>query len=936
LKGRVSLTSKYWPLAAVFCLFLAFSGPAAAVTIETRVAGSSDDAEENSHGKVTVDDVDLDLTYDRTSQLVAMRWTGLAIPPGATITAAYIQFTARISNSEATSLTIAAQASDNPATFSSQNSSLSARVLGPSIPWSPAAWTAGAAGVGQQTPSLTTIVQEIVNRPGWLSGNSVVLMIDGSGLRTAWAYDGNASAAPLLHIEYYVGPPPGPVEQVHFTHIGQTAVTFDWVGGTDTLRYGLTPAYGQFALASEPNPLPFSSPGPFREAKLTNLQPNTTYHYSIYGTPDHTFRTPPPRGPADFTIVAQGDVGAAQNWPQLAAVQARVASLDPAFVLMLGDLTYGDDLGVEAVDAHFNDMMVWSRDKAYMPCWGNHEWGDGAPDDMRNYKGRFDLPNPQGSVNSPTPGCCTEDWSWFDYGNVRFISYPEPYSGAWPEWATSVVPIMDAAQADTAISYIVTFGHQPAFSSGYHAGYPGMQTIMADLAASHSKYLLNLNGHSHNYERSHPQSGVVHVTAGTGGSTLETVSGSCMWEGGCPAPSWSAYRAMHHVVFELRFTPTAIEGKAYCGPAQPGKNDISCIEGTIIDSFQIPNPAIPITDPTAALTATPTSGVAPLTVNADASASIDPDGSIVSYRFDFGDGTVVGPQAQPTASHIYSPGSWTVKVTVTDNTAKTDTATAQVSVDSPATPNLVGNPSFETSTSGWNGYNGASLTRVPGTHDGVWACRLSGSGSGSFGINDSPAWVSSIPSAGVTYRFSAWVRSSSSTGSARLRITEYLGTTRIGDILLSSPVTLSTVWQPLSADFVTGASGSWFDLQVYNSPNGANESFEVDAISIRVPGSAVGVGDLPPGGPTVRVVPSPMRGPGTIAFTSTREGAARIEVFDLSGRRVAKLLDTPRIGAGRHSVGLGRGGPDALSAGVYLYRVSLDEAVLSGRFVLLP
>src|SRR5207245_5291141 len=46
--------------------------------------------------------------------------------------------------------------------------------------------------------------------------------------------------------------------------------------------------------------------------------------------------------------------------------------------------------------------------------------------------------------------------------------------------------------------------------------------------------------------------------------------------------------------------------------------------------------------PTAAMTVTPSSGLAPLAVTADASASSDLEGPIASYRFDFGAGTVVG------------------------------------------------------------------------------------------------------------------------------------------------------------------------------------------------------------------------------------------------------------------------------------------------------
>jgi hypothetical protein len=46
-----------------------------------------------------------------------------------------------------------------------------------------------------------------VSRPGWVDGNAVVLTVAGSGTRVAEAFEGGASRAPVLHIEY--GPPTG-------------------------------------------------------------------------------------------------------------------------------------------------------------------------------------------------------------------------------------------------------------------------------------------------------------------------------------------------------------------------------------------------------------------------------------------------------------------------------------------------------------------------------------------------------------------------------------------------------------------------------------------------------------------------------------------------------------------------------------------------------
>src|SRR2546422_6617174 len=86
--------------------------------------------------------------------------------------------------------------------------------------------------------------------------------------------------------------------------------------------------------------------------------------------------------------------------------------------------------------------------------------------------------------------------------------------------------------------------------------------------------------------------------------------------------------------------------------------------------------------PVARLTVVPSTGVAPLPVVASGVGSSDPDGSIVSYRFDFGDGTVVGPQSLPTAAHTYAAGRWICTLVVTDNGGATGSASVVVTVTS--------------------------------------------------------------------------------------------------------------------------------------------------------------------------------------------------------------------------------------------------------------
>ncbi|HLU53056.1 MAG TPA: PKD domain-containing protein, partial [Acidimicrobiia bacterium] len=65
----------------------------------------------------------------------------------------------------------------------------------------------------------------------------------------------------------------------------------------------------------------------------------------------------------------------------------------------------------------------------------------------------------------------------------------------------------------------------------------------------------------------------------------------------------------------------------------------------------------------------------------DGSGSSDPDGSIVSYEWDFGDGNA---DTGESVTHVYDePGDYTVTLTVTDDDGDTDTATQEVKVFDP-------------------------------------------------------------------------------------------------------------------------------------------------------------------------------------------------------------------------------------------------------------
>jgi PKD repeat protein len=88
--------------------------------------------------------------------------------------------------------------------------------------------------------------------------------------------------------------------------------------------------------------------------------------------------------------------------------------------------------------------------------------------------------------------------------------------------------------------------------------------------------------------------------------------------------------------------------------------------------------------PTAVMSATPSTGAAPLTVSFDGSRSTDPDGTVSSWAWSFGDGS---SGTGPVTTHVYStPGTYTASLKVTDNDGTSSTATRSIVANSLVPP----------------------------------------------------------------------------------------------------------------------------------------------------------------------------------------------------------------------------------------------------------
>ena len=167
--------------------------------ISKRVNSSSDDADDSP---VTITSSDLDFSESE----VALRFTNLDIPQGATISEAYIEVTPNELGSDDYNLTIRGIDVNNANTFSANQNFSSLPKTSASVNWSGTNdWQAD---IVENTPSVINIVQEIVNRNGWTSNNSMAFFFglgnNGSSDIDAYSYNTKPSSAPRLVVSYTV------------------------------------------------------------------------------------------------------------------------------------------------------------------------------------------------------------------------------------------------------------------------------------------------------------------------------------------------------------------------------------------------------------------------------------------------------------------------------------------------------------------------------------------------------------------------------------------------------------------------------------------------------------------------------------------------------------------------------------------------------------
>ncbi len=224
-------TKFYTRFAMVFTAMMMFAFTAfAQTTIEVPVSVAEDDCEEQleadgdnpanymDHGS---SDLELCTESEGIHQVVGVGFRNVQIPVGATITNAYVQFSADTDNEEVITLDIwgAAEANTSlPITETPGDITRRPKTTAQITGWSPDPWVGieHARSAAEQTPDISAIIQEIIGLPGWAPGNSIMICLTDDETvkahREAESYDGayddgagNVADAPTLVVTFTEG-----------------------------------------------------------------------------------------------------------------------------------------------------------------------------------------------------------------------------------------------------------------------------------------------------------------------------------------------------------------------------------------------------------------------------------------------------------------------------------------------------------------------------------------------------------------------------------------------------------------------------------------------------------------------------------------------------------------------------------------------------------
>lgn len=165
------------------------------------ITASADDAAQNV--------ANMNLTGSNITINDATKWAGLlfknvTIAQGDTITTAPLTVEIGSLSFDDPDVDIWAEDVDNAATFTTTNNDITNRTPTTAV----VQWTASSVGTGSVVgPDLAAVIQEIVSRPGWVSGNAIAIILAGRSTNPLRfnAYDNGSGVFATLNITSVTG-----------------------------------------------------------------------------------------------------------------------------------------------------------------------------------------------------------------------------------------------------------------------------------------------------------------------------------------------------------------------------------------------------------------------------------------------------------------------------------------------------------------------------------------------------------------------------------------------------------------------------------------------------------------------------------------------------------------------------------------------------------
>lgn len=174
-------------------------------TVSSSISSGNDDAYEANDGTMNLTSTTIQLGQNNTAGLI---FRNPGIPQGATILYAIAQFSAgaistEIPSNEATTLMISADKNSSARVFSTFNNDITNRpMVSKRVQWEVDPWNVGQRDAAQQTPDISILLQEIVDRASFSENSNIGIIISGTGNRVIQTHESGMEQAATLTVKY--------------------------------------------------------------------------------------------------------------------------------------------------------------------------------------------------------------------------------------------------------------------------------------------------------------------------------------------------------------------------------------------------------------------------------------------------------------------------------------------------------------------------------------------------------------------------------------------------------------------------------------------------------------------------------------------------------------------------------------------------------------